>query len=192
MTTRILLVLLSLVVQNAMAVEEPQYDVLAETGSYEIRRYSPYVVAEVDVAGRSSDSQGFRTLAGFIFGDNESGEKMRMTAPVESRDASASGGSTYAFVMERKYTLDTLPKPNNPDIRIREKLERIVAVRRFSGRWTERAFASHEQQLLRDLADDGVKTTGPTELARYNGPMTPWFLRRNEIMVPVSWPAASQ
>lgn len=175
--------------QAAMAIEEPAYEVLAETDDYEIRRYQPYVVAEVDVGGRSADSQGFRTLAGFIFGDNDSGEKMRMTAPVESRAAENNDEITYSFVMEEKYSLETLPKPNNQAIRVREKPARIVGVRRFSGRWSEAAFASHEQQLRQHLAGDGIKIIGPVELARYNGPMTPWFMRRNEVMLPVSWPA---
>lgn len=177
-----------LIAQAAMATEEPRYQRLELRDDYEVRRYMPYVVAEIDVAGQAKDRKGFRALAGFIFGDNDSGEKMRMTAPVESRHAGVGDESTYAFVMESQYTMDTLPKPNNPNIRIREKPERIVAVRRFSGRWTEGRFASHEQALLQDLAEDGIKTMGAVERARYNGPMTPWFLRRNEVVVPVNWP----
>ena len=173
-----------------MAIEEPKYEVLADTPVYEIRRYEPYVVAEVDVRGESADSQGFRTLAGYIFGDNQGSEKMAMTAPVESREADAKDAITYGFVMEDKYTLETLPSPNNESIRIREKPARIVAVRRFSGRWTEKNMARHEQELLESLATDGIETTGAVELARYNGPFTPWFMRRNELIVPVNWPPA--
>jgi hypothetical protein len=94
--------------------------------------------------------------------------------------------------MERKYTIDTLPKPNNESIQIREKPESIVAVRRFSGRWTSANIGVHEGQLLKDLADDGVKTVGPVVLARYNAPLTPWFMRRNEVIVPVSWAVETQ
>ena len=187
----LLTVLLALVTGDAaMAIEEPEYEVLADTPVYEIRRYEPYVVAEVDVQGESADSQGFRTLAGYIFGDNQSSEKMAMTAPVESREADEKDAVTYAFVMERKYTLDTLPTPNNERIRIREKPARVVAVRRFSGRWTEKNMAKHERELLETLATDGIKSSGIVELARYNGPFTPWFLRRNELIVPIDWPPA--
>jgi len=186
---RILALILALVTGDAaMALEEPDYKILAETPDYEIRSYEPYVVAEVDVLGQSADSQGFRTLAGFIFGDNQSNEKMAMTAPVESWDAVENNAVTYAFVMEDKYTLETLPAPNNERIRIREKSSRIVAARRFSGRWTEKNIARHEKELLQSLDTDGVETTGAVELARYNGPFTPWFMRRNELIVPVSWP----
>jgi hypothetical protein len=174
-----------------MAIEEPAFDVLVQTADYEIRRYAPYLVAEVDVSEDSADSQGFRTLAGYIFGDNRTSEKMQMTAPVESRDSESQDKKTYAFVMESKYTRETIPEPNNDNIRLRERLARVVAVRKFSGRWSDANVAAQEQQLLKALADDGVKITGGLELARYNSPFTLWFLRRNEVMVPVEWPAAN-
>lgn len=68
--------------RSAMAIEEPDFDVLAESESYEVRRYEPYLVAEVDVVGDGSDGRAFRVLAGYIFGGNEGREKMQMTAPV--------------------------------------------------------------------------------------------------------------
>lgn len=176
----------------AMAIEEPAYELLAEAQEYEVRQYEPYLVAEVDVSGESADSQGFRTLAGYIFGDNDSNEKMQMTAPVESRDAEQGEAVVYGFVMERKYTLESLPAPKNERIRIREKPARIVAVHRFSGRWTDANFSRHERVLLDALQADGIETVGDVELARYNGPFTPWFLRRNELIVPVSWPPTRQ
>lgn len=178
--------------QSAMAIEEPKYQLLAEQQDYEVRRYEPYLVAEVDVRGESADSEGFRTLASYIFGDNESNEKMPMTAPVESRGAEAGDAKTYGFVMPSTYTMDTLPSPDNDRIRIREKPARVVAVRRFSGRWTEANFSRHERELLEALRADDIDTLGDVELARYNGPFTPWFLRRNELIVPIQWPAAER
>ena len=187
----LLLAVVSLMVNPAMALEEPEYEILAEAAHYEIRRYAPYIVAEVDVSGRSADSEGFRVLAGYIFGDNDDSEKMQMTAPVESLTPEDTDLMTYRFVMESKYTLDSLPEPNNDRIRLREKPARIVAVRKFSGRWSDTNVAKNELQLLSDLAKDGVELSGTLELARYNSPFTPWFLRRNEVMVPVSWPATT-
>ena len=163
-----------------MAIEEPEYEVLQTTGDIEFRRYAPYLVAEVTVSETNADSRAFRLLAGYIFGDNESGEKMSMTAPVETR------GADYAFVMERKYSLETLPKPDDERIQLRQRPSRVVAVRRFSGGWSERNISKHRQALLDDLAALGIETTGEPELARYNSPFTPWFLRRNEIIVPVT------
>lgn len=185
------LLLMLMAATTAMALEEPEYEVLAEAAGYEIRRYEPYVVAEVDASGQSAGNDGFRVLAGYIFGDNGASEKMQMTAPVESRAAEAGNKTTYSFVMERRFTLETLPEPNSDRIRLRERPARIVAVRRFSGRWSDANVTKNEERLLDDLANDGVQLAGAFELARYNSPFTPWFLRRNEVMVPVSWPATT-
>lgn len=190
---RLLLLLFTiLLASNAMALEEPEFDVIAATDDYEIRRYLPYLVAEVDVAGDSADNQAFRMLAGYIFGDNDSRKKMQMTAPVESRENSAASAVTYAFVMEGKYTLATLPAPNDERIRLLERPARTVAVRKFSGRWSESNVKKHQAQLLRDLEENGIKPQGDVELARYNSPFTPWFLRRNEIIVSIDWSAPDQ
>ena len=181
-----LFVLLTLLLMGpvVMALEEPKFDVIAQFVDVEIRRYEPYVVAEVDV---SDDSSGFRKLAGYIFGGNEEGEKMAMTAPVESRQSERQNNTTYSFVMERKYTLDTLPTPNDEEIRLLERPERVVAVRRFSGRWTGKNFRKHRDELLQALEKNGISPTGPAEQARYNSPFTPSFLRRNEVIIPVEW-----
>ena len=163
-----------------MALEEPTYEVLLTVGDVEFRRYEPYVLAEVSVEGASQDRRAFQILAGYIFGDNDGGKKMNMTAPVETR------GSDYAFVMESKYSRESLPRPNDERIRIFERDERVVAVLGFSGRWSQHNIREHEQELVDALATMDVETTGAPELARYNSPFTPWFLRRNEIIIPVS------
>jgi hypothetical protein len=198
--------LLVLTGHPAMAIEEPAYEVLLETKYYELRRYQPYIVAEVDVdeSFKQAGNSAFRVLAGYIFGDNEpqqkmamtapvesrQGERMNMTAPVTSRAGNGAGSFTYAFVMERKYTMDTLPRPNNPDIRLVERPERIMAVHRYSGTWSEERYSEHEKMLLDALAVDRVEIVGEPVFARYNAPFTPWFLRRNEIMVEVDWQPA--
>jgi hypothetical protein len=186
-----------------MAYEEPSYEVLEQTVEYEVRRYEPYLVAEVDVEGDFGEAgnKAFRLLAVYIFGDNQNEEKMSMTAPVESRSreegvrmsmtapvtstAPVSGGYTYAFVMERKYTLDTLPKPRDPGIRLEERAARVMAVRRYSGRWTEGNYRKNEAKLMEALSADGRCSIGAPILARYNSPFTPWFMRRNEVMIEI-------
>ena len=175
------LLFLTLTGATAMALEEPAYEVLLTVGDVEFRRYEPYMLAEVTVDGDAQDRRAFRILAGYIFGDNDESEKMNMTAPVETR------GSDYAFVMERKYSLKTLPQPNDERIRIVAREGRVVAALRFSGRWSEGNIGKHQRQLLDTLAGMDVRTNGAPELARYNSPFTPWFLRRNEIIVPVDW-----
>ena len=196
---------LTLTGANAMAIEEPRYEVLASTDDYEVRRYDSYIIAETDVEGsyKTSGSKAFRILAGYIFGDNQASEKMAMTAPVGSRPADdsvkmnmtapvASAPSqdaadfyTYSFVMENKYSLETLPVPNDPRVRLRVVPERTVAVHRYSGSWSETNYLKHERVLLDALADDGVSTLGAPVSARYNAPFTPWFMRRNEVMIEI-------
>ncbi len=190
----------------AVAYEEPEYETLATTEHYDVRRYAPYIIAEVDVAGdlRQSGNNAFRILAGYISGDNRPRRKMNMTVPVESvrtgvrmnmtapvvsgRPASESGGYTYAFIMEREYSLETLPQPTDDRIRIREKPARTVAAKRFSGRVSEQKYAQAERELLEALSADGVTVLGEPVLARYDGPFTPGFLRRNEILVEIVAP----
>ena len=187
----------------AMALEEPEYMVVLTQDAYEIRRYEPYIVAEVDVDAESERRAGnsaFRILAGYIFGDNREQQKMAMTAPVESQrhgvrmkmtapvESSANTGSyTYAFVMERKYTLDTLPEPVDERIRIREKPARYVAARRYSGSWSEKKYRQIRDELDAALTADGIEKAGNHTLARYNSPFAPPFMRRNEVLVDVAW-----
>ena len=193
---------------NAVAIEEPEFKVVDSRDTYEIRRYSPYIVAETVVDGNFKDAgnTAFRILAGYIFGDNSSSEKMNMTAPVESRPSDDgvkmnmtapvtsqradedSDRYVYRFVMERKYTLDTLPAPNDPRVNIRKVEARTVAVNRYSGTWSQSNYDQHEAELLAALKEDGIETVGDPMLARYNGPFTPWFLRRNDVIIEIAWP----
>jgi hypothetical protein len=119
--------------------------------------------------------------------ESREGVRMNMTAPVTSQSKDGDGVFTYSFVMERKYTMDTLPKPTNRDIRLVERPERIMAVHRYSGTWSEKRYEEHEKILLDALATDRVKRKAAPVFARYNAPFTPWFLRRNEIMVEIEW-----
>lgn len=189
----------------AMAYEEPEYDVVRSTDVYEIRRYAPYIVAEVDVTGsfRGAGNKAFRILAGYIFGDNQprqkmnmtvpvesvaAGRKMNMTVPVESRAADNGGDPvyTYAFVMEREYSMDSLPDPDDDRIRLVQRPARVMAVHRYSGTWGASRFKKKTQELLKALDEDGIAVVGDPVFARYNGPLTPWFLRRNEVLVEIS------
>ena len=186
----------------SMALEEPDYRVVSQFGEFELRHYPAYIVAEVDVQGDFDDAgnQAFRILAGYIFGDNSAAEKMAMTAPVaSSREASGEkmamtapvtttgdqDRTTFAFVMEKKYTLESLPVPNDDRVRIRVMPERTMAVRRYSGRWTEDKYRQNQATLRAALEAEGIQTIGDPVLARYNSPFSLPFLRRNEVMIEV-------
>jgi len=188
---------------TAMAYEEPEYRVLAEREEYEIRAYEPYLVAETIVEGDYGESggKGFRILAGYIFGDNKASEKMAMTAPVTREPAESvkmnmtvpviservaeAERYRYQFVMERKYTRETLPVPEDERVTIREVPARTMAVHRYSGRWTASNFEKHTSILLRALERDGIEIIGTPRSAAYNAPFMPPFLRRNEVLVEV-------
>ncbi len=116
----------------------------------------------------------------------DEGTKMAMTAPVLSTDAEEGAQSyRYAFVMERKYTLESVPKPRDERITLRQIPPRTVAVRRYSGFWSEANYEKNKNALIDDLQRDGVRIVGKPYLARYNPPFMPWFLRRNEVIVEI-------
>ena len=190
----------------AMATETPKYTVLTQEGSFEIREYEPRVVAEVSVSGDldAASREGFRLLAGFIFGDNRvvsnplttvtpaESSKIAMTAPVtvEPTEAGASFSISRVwrveFSMPSAYTLATLPKPNNPSIQIREVPNRTYAVVQYSGMNTVSRINDETQRLLDWTKARGLTIAGAPELARYNPPWTLPMFRRNEILIPVN------
>lgn len=179
--------------ETAMSLEEPEFDVLSRKTGYQVRQYPAYLVAEVDVKGtlRSTGNQAFQMLAGYIFGNNEAEQKMAMTAPVTSTkvvdevNPQATDACTYAFVMERAFTMETLPSPDDPRVTLREMKPRTMAVRSYSGRWTEQRWQDQTETLLDALRADGLEPVGRPIFARYDPPFMPWFLRRNEVMVEI-------
>jgi len=215
MTTKIIIFLAGLLLgpKAVMAIEEPEYELIAECEDYEVRRYAPYIVAETVVSADfdRAGAAAFRILAGYIFGNNRSirpsveiaahsdtgvseatgtSEKMAMTAPVFSAalEAAPTENYLYAFVMPAGYTLENLPLPLDSRVSIREVPGRTVAVRRYSGRWHEKGFLSNAAILRKALERDGLTALGAPMFARYNAPYVPWFMRRNEVMLEISPP----
>jgi hypothetical protein len=197
---RVLLLLLC--TGMAMATEEPAFEVVEKSGDFELRRYAPMVVAETWVAGsmREASGKGFRLLADYIFGNNTAraggNEKIRMTAPVTMEQASerirmtapvgiAPVGERWRvhFVMPAEYTLEALPAPNDPAVRLREVPAGHYAVIRFSGLVGAQKLAGKTAELLAWLDSKGIEPVGEAALARYNPPWTLPFMRRNEILV---------
>ena len=187
------------------ALEEPKFEIIDSNAIFEIRHYAAYLVAEVTLDGdfTSSGNEAFRILAGYIFGSNQMAKKMNMTAPVESQvifssekmnmtapvfsNKGKSNKHTYRFVMEKKYSLETLPIPNDSRISLLKVEPRIMAVKKFSGRWSEKNYKKFENQLLDALIENDIEVIGGPIFARYNSPFVPWFMRRNEVMVEIQW-----
>ena len=182
---------------NAQAkTEEPKYEVAAKHEGFEVRTYAPRIVAEVQVKGdaKAASSAGFRLLADFIFGNNTAKAEVAMTAPVDRSqniamtapvDRSKTKDTwTIAFTMPSKYTLKTLPQPNNDRVKIREVPSTRFAVMRFSGNPNEESVQKRMKALETLVGDAGYSTAGkPPVYARYDPPWTISFLRRNEVFL---------
>ncbi len=198
----LLLVLWSVIgYMSVKDIETPAYEVEKQASGYEIRIYAPRLQAEVNLAGGYRDSlySGFRLLANYIFGNNtkqsdiamtapvlsEKSEKIAMTAPVLHARQDDQEAYVVAFVLPSAYTLESLPKPNNPEVRIREIPETRYAVYRFRGYATAGRVDKMTARLLKALERDGLKPAGAIAAAQYNPPWTPPFMRRNEIMAPL-------
>lgn len=166
--------------------EQPAFEVRQRRREYEIRRYESHLVAETTVEGEyeGTGSLAFRRLAGFIFGQNTEGQKMKMTVPV-THQQTMEGAQRYRFMMERRYSEETLPAPLSDSVRIVRLPAGDFAAAAFRGGRGEARFRRAEARLLAALERDGVEVTGPAEAAVYDGPMVPPALRRNEVLVPI-------
>ena len=167
--------------------EEQSYQVLSTGHDFELRRYPSHIVAEVEMVG-SFDHAGnaaFRPLVSFISGRNRGGEKVAMTAPVVQQPSKQTDTHLVAFVMPTGSTVESLPIPLDAAVKVHEVPEQIAAVSRFSGRWTEKSYDDHVAALRTSVADAGLKAAGDPRYARFDPPWKPWFLRRNEVVLPV-------
>jgi hypothetical protein len=187
----------------AMAIEEPQFTILEKTPPFELRAYAPMILAEVKVEGNldEASSQGFRLIAAYIVGQNQVSEKISMTTPVVVEGLtpksekiamtspvtveSNAGQRTISFVMPSEYTLESLPKPLNPKVQLRQ----IPAVKRavigFTGFYNENKVTERTLELEEWMKTKNLLAASAPKFARYNPPWTLPFMRRNEIMIDV-------
>lgn len=186
---------------TAMATEEAPYTVLKTDDIFELRDYPSQILAEILVEGDLKDAgnKAFRPLFRYISGANKSrgkiamtapvsqeqkGERISMTAPVSQQNKQ--GKWAVSFMMPASYTMETLPIPDDPNITLRQVPARRVAVVRYSGVWSEEKYLLHKEKLEKWIKDNLLNVTGDPIWARYNPPYTPWFMRRNEILIPVA------
>jgi len=187
--------------QNVMAIEEASYVVLKSEGKFEVREYAPHVLAETLVDGdlESAGSRAFQKLFRYISGDNVSRTKVAMTAPVSQKPAGEKIQMTapvgqqrveeqwaVSFMMPKSYTLNSLPQPKDPSVVLRQVPAQKMAVVRYSGTWSEKNYSGQKSELESWMRKIGLTRSGSEMWARYNAPFTPWFLRRNEILIPVN------
>lgn len=178
------------------ATQEPDYNVVRTLKDIEIRQYAAYAVAEVVVAGPADQAggQAFPILAGYIFGKNKGARKLAMTAPVTQTatpvklemtapvtQTAAPGGFVVQFVLPKGVTAASAPEPLDARVQLRQVVSVQVAVIRYSGFWSQSNYDEHLTRLQAALRAANLVWAGEPVYARYNGPLTPWFMRRNEI-----------
>ena len=194
------MLLILLPVPNLMAVEEAKYTLVEKEGDFEIRDYAPQVVAETRVEGSLEDasSRAFRRLFRYITGNNKPEAKIAMTAPVSQEPAGQEIAMTapvsqqevgdswaVSFMMPASYTMETIPEPKDDSVAIREIPAYRAAAIRYSGFWSEKNYQEHLAELNAWLDARDYRRAGEPVWARYDAPFKPWFMRRNEILIPV-------
>jgi hypothetical protein len=158
-------------------VKEAKYRLIKILDKVEVRLYKNLIIA--GVAGYGDG--GFDLLFNYISGNNTTKANLEMTSPVLSEKDS------IAFVMPEEYTLENTPKPNDERIKIQQIPERYVAALKFSGRLTTSNFTKKSKQLLKELQASNIKTKGNIFTMRYSGPLTPGFMRRNEVATEIDF-----
>lgn len=199
--TTLLVMTLGVFTMTANAAEEPPHTVIVKDGNIEVRAYAPQIVAEVTVTGdiRKAGNSGFRPLADYIFGNNTAKQSIEMTAPVTRtqqsqkiemtapvlRTESERGDWVVAFVMPPKWTMQTLPEPNNNNVTLREVPGELIATIQFNGAGSESAYTNHQSDLKNWLEESGYIAVGLPRYAGYDAPWVPPPLKRHEVMIPV-------
>ena len=179
--------------------ETPKYSVIKKQNEIEIRNYPTYIQAEVAVDEKQYQSaieKGFGVLAGYIFGNNVSKQKIEMTTPVQASQSekiamttpvTVTGESSFtvAFIMPSAYTLETLPQPKDSRVHFRLIPARSLAAIRFSGYFKQDTIRKNKQRLSQWLEEQGIETEGDFIVAGYNPPWVPGFLARNEVLTQI-------
>ena len=189
-----------LVAKSTMAIEKAKYVVLDKEDDFELRQYEPQIVAETFVEGSLEDvgNVGFRRLYDYISGNNKKKQSISMTAPVLQEAGSEMIAMTapvsqekkdnqwrITFLMPAEYTLETLPEPLDERVKLAKVPGRLVVAVRYSGTWSKAGYEENKALLEKYIRRRGFTITGATVWARYDPPFMPWFLRRNEVLIPV-------
>ena len=182
--------------------EEPRFTIVDKVGVVDIRQYDKRLAADVLVAGDEEEarSAGFQLLADYIFGNNTTRSSIAMTAPVSQQAAKSesiamtapvsqardsAGKWRVRFYMPSKYTIETLPKPNNPSVQIVEVPGETIAVLRFSNSRSAEAVAKKTAELLKASASSHWAAVGVRVTWLCDPPWTLPFFRRNEVAIAV-------
>jgi len=176
------------------ALEENPYRVLAVNQIYEIREYDDRIA--VQTSQKNGQNGAFRKLLKYISGSNISSVKIDMTTPVTQSvkidmttpvtQRFQDGKVIMKFFLPRKFQLKTAPEPLSEDLSIVLVKGGKYAVIKYGGRSTYKNFEKHSKLLLEALAADKIQAVDQPIKATFNGPLTPFFVRRNEAMVRIN------
>ena len=186
-----------------LGTEQPKYRIIETlSGGAEVREYVRRIAAEVTVDAPNTNearSEGFNTLAGYIFGKNKQRQSIAMTSPVEINskgrsiamtspvDVTSRGSSmTMRFFIPVAYSMAELPEPTDPRVKLVVVPPVTVAVLRYSGSTMDANTKAKTATLLDMLQSSKWKPAGPSKASFYNPPWTISFLRRNEVLVEVA------
>ena len=188
--------------ESAMSYEQPSYTVIYTDGEIEYRQYESYLVSETVIENvasyKDAGSEGFRRLFKYITGANQGQAKIAMTSPVAQapsekiamtvpvQQAESAEGWRVAFMLPTEFTLETAPVPSDARVYVRQVPERLMAVLKFSGRWTEQNYTRKQDELIEAIDAEDITAMGEVQRAAYNAPYVLPFLRRNEVLVEVN------
>jgi hypothetical protein len=163
-------------------IEMPKYRVVKKLGEVEIREYPSLILAQTSLKKSDYDqegSNGFRTVAGYIFGGNQSQQKIAMTAPVIMKMGDS---ASMSFVMPSEYNMQDLPTPSNNQVKLIQENSKILAVIRFGGYSSSDKIKKYADQLYSELKLNNLETRGELLFMGYNAP---WDVtnRRNEVAI---------
>lgn len=168
-------------------IEQYPYVVLKEFDDFEVRKYEAALFSTVKLNESSyeeSSSKGFRQLAGYIFGDNEQGQKIAMTSPVAMEIDS---NTKMMFMVPAQYEESSLPKPTNKNIQFERREAKTMAAVKFGGWANDKKIEEFEKKLTLALERENIKTIGKFMYFGYNAPYE-ILNRRNEVVVEVVYP----
>jgi hypothetical protein len=189
-----------IVAKSAMAIEKAKYTVLEKEDGFELRQYESQIVAETYVEGNLEEvgNAGFRRLYAYISGENKKKESISMTAPVGQEAGSEKIAMTapvsqekkdsqwrITFLMPAEYTLEMLPDPKDTRVMLAQEPGRLMAAVKYSGTWSEEGYEENKALLEEYIQKRGLTKAGAPVWARYDPPFMPWFMRRNEVLIPV-------
>jgi len=168
-------------------IEKQKYRVVKKESGFEVRFYPSATFATIRSSAKSYrelSGSGFRKIAGYIFGNNETSAKIAMTSPVHmdiNQDE-----SSMSFVMPSEYDIKSLPRPNDAKVEIHEYPSEYAAAIEFGGYANDETISKYAEQLKKSLEEKGIKPIGHYRYLGYNPPYQ-LIGRKNEVIVAVEW-----